>query len=82
MSQLRAEKSHYYPTPCTALWGEAAKGCFLCSPEDLLSKHVNYTHIIIKRSLKIMFLWKIPETKKFSEKFWEAFLIFFKKYVA
>jgi hypothetical protein len=36
---------------------------------------VNYTYIIIKSSLKITFLWKILETKKFAEIFCEAFLI-------
>jgi hypothetical protein len=41
-------------------------GCFLCSPEDLLNKNVNYTHILIKGLLKITFLWKTPETKKFA----------------
>jgi hypothetical protein len=50
-------------------------GCVLsCSPEDLLNKNVNNTHIFIKSSLKSTFLGKTPETKKFVEIFCEAFL--------
>jgi hypothetical protein len=41
-------------------------GCFLCSPEDLLNKNVNYAHINIK---SLLFLWKTPEIKKFVEIF-------------
>jgi hypothetical protein len=37
---------------------------------------MNYSHIIIKRTLKMTFLMKTPETKKFE--FCEAFLV--KKY--
>jgi hypothetical protein len=46
-----AEKSHYYPTPCTqftALWGEGEGGCYVYGPEDLLNKNVIYSSIIIK----------------------------------
>jgi hypothetical protein len=32
-----AEKSHYYTTPCTALWGEGEGGCYFYGPEDLLN---------------------------------------------
>jgi hypothetical protein len=45
------EKIHFYPTPCTALWGEG--GCYLYGSEDLLSKNVSYTSIIIKSILKM-----------------------------
>jgi hypothetical protein len=40
-----AEKSHYYPTPCTAQHceGEGEGGCQLNGPEDLLNKNVSYT---------------------------------------
>jgi hypothetical protein len=37
-----AEKSHYFPTPCTTLWGEGEGGCYLYGPEDLLNKNVSY----------------------------------------
>jgi hypothetical protein len=33
------EKSHYSPTPCTALWGEGEGGFYLYGPEDLLNKN-------------------------------------------
>jgi hypothetical protein len=36
-------KSHYYPTPRTALWGEGGGGCYLYGPEYLLNKNVSYT---------------------------------------
>jgi hypothetical protein len=57
-SWLWPEKSRYYPTPFTALWrgGGQARGCFICNPEDLLNKNLNYMHMIIKSSLKIAFL--------------------------
>jgi hypothetical protein len=78
-----AEKSHYYPTPCTALWGDGEGGCYLYSTEDLLNKNVSYTYIIIKSILvrKMTFVMKTYETKMFVKSFCEAFLIF-KKYFA
>jgi hypothetical protein len=60
-----AEKSNYYPTHCTALWGEGKGGCYLYDPEDLLNKNMSYTKIIIKSILKMTFLMKTYETKKF-----------------
>jgi hypothetical protein len=33
-----AEKSHYYPNPCKALWGRGKRGCYLYGPEDLLKR--------------------------------------------
>jgi hypothetical protein len=38
-----AEKSHYYPTPCTARWGEGEGEYYIYGPEDLLNKNVSYT---------------------------------------
>jgi hypothetical protein len=67
---------------CTALWGSDVGGCFLCSPEDFLTKSVNYTYIFIKSFLKIGFLWKTPVTKKVAEIFCEAVLICTIKFVA
>jgi hypothetical protein len=51
-----AEKSHYHPTPCPALWGEKGRGILaahLC--KNLLNKNVSYTLIIIKSKRKNMF---------------------------
>jgi hypothetical protein len=31
-SLLQAEKSHYYPIPCTALWGERGRGSLALQP--------------------------------------------------
>jgi hypothetical protein len=67
------EKSHFFPTPCAALWGAGGK---LYGPEDLLNKNVSYTEIIIKSMLKITFLMKTSETKKLAEIFCEEFFIF------
>jgi hypothetical protein len=39
------------PHPLLSTVGELGGG-FLCSPEDLLSEHVNYTHIIIKKLIE------------------------------
>jgi hypothetical protein len=50
-----AEKNHYYPTPCTALWGRGKGRCYLYGPKDLLNKNVSYTSIIIKSIPKIKF---------------------------
>jgi hypothetical protein len=50
-----AEKSHYYPTPCIALWGEEEVGCYLYGPDDLLNKNVTYSEINIKSILKMAF---------------------------
>jgi hypothetical protein len=65
-----AEKSHYYPTPCTlhSPVGEGG-GCYLYGPEDLLNKNMSYTKIIIKSILKMIFLMKTSETKKFVQIF-------------
>jgi hypothetical protein len=41
---------------------------------------VNYTNITIKKTLKIGFLLKTPETKKFVKIFCEAFF-YFTKYI-
>jgi hypothetical protein len=68
-----AEKSHYYPTPCTALWGGGEGGCYLYGSEDLLNKNVSYTYTIIKSILKMTFLMKQKSLLRF---FCEAFLIF------
>jgi hypothetical protein len=76
-----AEKSHYYPTPCTALWGEGEGMCYLYGSEGLLNKNVSYTKIIIKSILKMAFLMKPSETKKFVKIFCEAFFIL-KNYLA
>jgi hypothetical protein len=70
---LRAEKSHYYPNPCTALWGGGFR--FRYSPEDLLDKNVNYTRIIIKSSLQKMMFYGIPLNQNsflryFARHFW------------
>jgi hypothetical protein len=70
-----AEKSHYYPTPCTALWGEGEGGCYLYGPEDLLSKNVSYTSIIIKSILKMTFLNLTSETKSWLRFFARQFLV-------
>jgi hypothetical protein len=43
---------------------------------------MNCIHIIIKIILKMTFLWKTPETKKFAEIVCEVFLIFHKNYFA
>jgi hypothetical protein len=75
-----AEKCHYYPTPCTALWRKGEGECYLHGPEDLLHKNESYTSIIIKSVLKMTFLMKTSE-KKFVKIFCEAFLIL-KKYFA
>jgi hypothetical protein len=45
--------------------GGGGMGCYLYSPEDLLNKNVSYTSIIIKSVLKMTFLIKTSETKKF-----------------
>jgi hypothetical protein len=38
-----AKKSHYYPTPCTALWGEGEGGSYLYGTEKReLLVHLNY----------------------------------------
>jgi hypothetical protein len=72
-----AEKSHYYPTPCSAqpCWGEGGVGCYLYGPEDLLNKNVSYPLIIIKSSLKMPFIVETPVTKKLAEIFCKAFWI-------
>jgi hypothetical protein len=59
-----AEKSHYYPTPCTALWGKGEGECYLYGSEDLLNKNMSYTYIIIKSILNMAFLMKTPDTQK------------------
>jgi hypothetical protein len=45
ISEYAAEKSHYYPSPCTALWGggEGGGGCYLYGPKVLLNKNMSYT---------------------------------------
>jgi hypothetical protein len=74
-SRLRANKSHYCPAPCTALHGGG--GAFWrFSPEDFLHENLNLAHIIIKSTLKMIVLWKTSDFKKFTEIFYEAFLIF------
>jgi hypothetical protein len=55
-----AEKSHYYPAPCTALLGEGGGVCYLYGTEDLLNKNMSYALIIIKISLKITFIVETP----------------------
>jgi hypothetical protein len=70
-----AEKSHYYPTPCTALWGEGKGRCYLYGSEDLLNENVSYAQIIIKSLLKMAFLMKTYETKTLGKIFYEEFLI-------
>jgi hypothetical protein len=72
-----AEKSHYYPTPCTALLGGGGRGCYLYGPEDLLNKNLSCTLIIIKSSLKMTCIVETPETQKLAEIFCEAFLFLF-----
>jgi hypothetical protein len=57
------------------VWGAGEGGCFLCSPEDLLNKNVNYTQITTKSSLKMAFLWKTHGTKSLL-RYFEAFFIF------
>jgi hypothetical protein len=47
---------------------------------EALNKNVNYSHIIIKTSFKMKFLWKTPETKKFAKIFCETFKIFLNNY--
>jgi hypothetical protein len=51
-------------------------GCFLCSSKDLLSKNVNYSHIIIK-AMKMTLVRKTDETKKFAEIFYKASRTYF-----
>jgi hypothetical protein len=46
-----AEKSHFYPTPCTALWGEGEGGRYLYGPEDLLNKNVHTENEIFIENL-------------------------------
>jgi hypothetical protein len=43
--------------------GGRGQGGFLLSPEDLLNKKVSYTSIIIKSTLKIIFLLKTSGKK-------------------
>jgi hypothetical protein len=45
------------------------RGCYLYGPENLLNKNVSYTLIIIKSILKMTFLMKTSETKKFAQIF-------------
>jgi hypothetical protein len=51
------------------LWGEGAEGCFLWSPEDLLELHFN------DHKLKMTFLFKTSEIKKFLKIFCEKCFI-------
>jgi hypothetical protein len=64
-----AEKSHYYPTPCTLHSPVGEGGCYFYGPEDLLNTNMSYTSIIIKSILKRTFLMKTSETKKFIQIF-------------
>jgi hypothetical protein len=48
-------------------------GAFSAAVKICLNKIVNYTHFIIKSSLKMTVLLKIPETKEFADIFCEAF---------
>jgi hypothetical protein len=61
------EKIYFSPTPClhstVCVW----------SPEDLLNKNVSYTKITTKGTLKMTFLLKTSETKKFLKIFFEVF---------
>jgi hypothetical protein len=62
------------PPPHAQPCGEEGEGgCYSCSPEDLLNKNVSYTYIIIKSILKMTFLMKTSETKKFVKIFCEHF---------
>jgi hypothetical protein len=55
--------------------GEGGGWCNLYGPEEFLDKNVSYTYIIIKSILKMTFLKKTSETKKFDKIFCEEFLI-------
>jgi hypothetical protein len=68
-----AEKSHYYPTPCThsPVRGSGNGGASSIGPEDLLSKNVSEKSI-----LKMTFLMKTSLTRKFVKIFCEEFLTF------
>jgi hypothetical protein len=69
------------PPPAEPCGGRGKGGCYLYGPEDLLNKNVSYTSIIIKSIIKITFLMKTSETKKFVKIICEAFFIL-KKYFA
>jgi hypothetical protein len=56
--------------------GGGGRGCNLYGLDGLLNKNVNYTLIIIKSILKMIFLMKTSETKTFVKIFCEGFLIF------
>jgi hypothetical protein len=66
------------PPPAHAAWGEG--WCFfLCSPDDLRNKNVNYTHIIIRSYLKMTLLGKPLKKNKFAEILCEDFIILKRK---
>jgi hypothetical protein len=57
-----------YPLHST-VEGAGGGGAFSAALKISLNKNVNCTHFFIKGSLKMTFLWKSPETKKFAELF-------------
>jgi hypothetical protein len=59
---MKISTSSPLPQPCV---GGGAGGRFLWSPKDLLNKNARYTSIIIKSTLKVAFLLKTSEAKKF-----------------
>jgi hypothetical protein len=64
------------PPPAQPCGGRGKGGYYLYGPEDLFNKNVSYTYIIIKSKLKMTFLMKTSETKKFVKIFCKSFLIF------
>jgi hypothetical protein len=63
------------PPPAQPCGGRGKGGGYLYGPEDLLNENVSYTYIFIKSILKLTFLMKTSETKKFFKIFCEVFLI-------
>jgi hypothetical protein len=54
------------PPPAQTCGGRGeGGGCYPYGPEDLLNKNMSYTQIIIKSILKMTFLIKTSETKKY-----------------
>jgi hypothetical protein len=51
----RGGKDPFLPHPLHSPAGRRGQGCFLWRPEDWLNKHVSYTSIIIKTTLKKIF---------------------------
>jgi hypothetical protein len=73
-----SHESSKIPILHTAIWGIGRGGFIICIPKDLLNKSVNYTHIIIKRSMRMRFYGKHLKQKGFLRHFARHFFLFSK----